>query len=252
MERVRYRIEICCGSAAEAGAAQECGADRVELCSALSEGGVTPSYGEVCTARNLLNTTRLHVIIRPRGGDFCYSEREMNSMLRDIEAMRRIGVDGVVVGCLTPDGDVDVDATRRLVEAADGMSVTFHRAFDMCRNRDEALEEIVALGCQRLLTSGGCATAEAGVEPLRRLVEQSAGRIAIMPGCGINAGNIAFIADRTLASEFHFSARRLRASAMRYRNTNVSMGGDGSVDEYAVPEADIQKIMGIRNILNSI
>lgn len=135
------RIEICANSAQSALLAQKGGAYRVELCAGIPEGGTTPSAGEICVARALLKETRLNVIIRPRGGDFLYSELEQEIMLRDIELCRSVGVDGVVIGCLTADGDVDIPAMKRLLEAAKGMDVTFHRAFDMCRDPRKALED---------------------------------------------------------------------------------------------------------------
>lgn len=173
-------------------------------------------------------------------------------MAADIEAARLAGADGVVIGCLTANGDIDMALSRELVSAAEGMSVTFHRAFDMCRNQHEALEQLVELGCDRVLTSGAHRTAEEGVDELRSLVEQAAGRIIVMPGCGINAQNIRNIAVGTGASEFHFSANKLLPSPMLYRNPKVSMGGDGSMDEYALSVVDADKILTIRQVLNTL
>lgn len=246
------KIEVCVGSATEAFEAQRCGADRVELCAALGEGGLTPSWGEITTARKLLTSTALNVIIRPRRGDFLYSAIEVDSMVADIEAASSIGADGVVIGCLTADGDVDMAAMQRLVAAAGSMSITFHRAFDMCRSQGDALQQIIDLGCDRVLTSGGKATAELGVQQLKLLVEQAADRIIVMPGCGINADNVLHIVGATGAREVHFSANRLVDSAMRYRNAAVSMGGDGSVDEFAIPQIDAGKIKAIRGKVESL
>lgn len=228
-----YRIEICANSAYSALMAQQGGAYRVELCAGIPEGGTTPSAGEIYAARQLLDVTKLNVIIRPRGGDFLYSSVEADAMLYDIDMCRRMGADGVVIGCLTADGDVDVALARRLVEAAGDMSVTFHRAFDMCRNATEALEQIIDLGCDRILTSGQAATAEAGIPLIGQLVQQAGERIIIMPGCGVRPSNIRKIADATGASEFHFSGRSRYESGMRYRNPSVSMGGTVTIDEYS-------------------
>lgn len=247
-----FKIEVCVGSATQALEAQKNGADRVELCSALSEGGITPSYGEMSQARKLLDVTKLHVIIRPRRGDFLYSSIEMNSMLADIELAKNIGVDGVVIGCLKQNGDIDMLKTKTLISAAEGLSITFHRAFDMCRCRTDALEQLIDLGCNRVLTSGGKISAEVGAGHLRSLVEQAGKRIIIMPGCGINPQNIASIARTTQASEFHFSANRLHPGNMEYRNDIVSMGGENGIDEYSIAVTDNDKIKNIRQILSSL
>ena len=143
--REDFKFEICANGVESCLAAQEGGADRVELCAGIPEGGTTPSYGEIKVARRMLTTTRLHVIIRPRGGDFLYSPLEVERMLEDIRVCRELGVDGVVIGCLNADGTLDMDANRRLVEAAEGMSVTFHRAFDRCRDPHLALEQLIQL-----------------------------------------------------------------------------------------------------------
>ena len=153
-------------------------------------------------------------------------------MMRDIEMARRCGADGVVIGCLTPKGDIDLPLVRQLKQVAEGLSVTFHRAFDVCRNPLEALEQLNDLGCHRILTSGAKATAEEGIPLLKLLHEQAAGRIIILAGCGINEGNIAHIASETGIHEFHFSARHTLVSGMNYRNESVSMGGMVHINEY--------------------
>ncbi len=236
------RIEICANSATSAIEAQKGGAYRVELCAGIPEGGTTPSYGEMRQAREALTRTRLHVIIRPRGGDFLYSPVEQEIMLHDIAVAKELGADGVVIGCLTAEGDVDVALTKQLVEAAGEMSVTFHRAFDMCRDPKAALEQLIELGIDRILTSGQEATAEAGIPLLRELVEQAHGRIIIMPGCGVNAGNIGRIARETGAQEFHFSGRSAVESGMQYRNPKVSMGGTVKIEEYSIDVTDPAKV----------
>lgn len=182
----------------------------------------------------------VHVIIRPRGGDFLYNELESEVMMRDIEMARRIGVDGIVLGCLTADGQVDMKLMQALMAGAGDMSVTFHRAFDMCCDPLSALRDIEALGCHRILTSGQQPTAEAGLPLLKELVACSQ-QVIIMPGCGVNASNIAKIARETGAHEFHLSARMAIEGGMRYRNPRVSMGGTVQVAEYGRDVTSVEK-----------
>lgn len=238
----KSKIEICANSVESAVKAQQAGAYRVELCAGIPEGGTTPSFGEIRMARQLLNQTKLHVIIRPRGGDFLYSPIEQEIMLHDIKVARQLGADGVVFGCLTAEGYVDVPLMQKLMNAVGEMSVTFHRAFDMCSNPKEALEQIIGLGIDRVLTSGQEATAEKGIPLLKELVEQADGRIIIMPGCGVNAGNIRKIAEETGTSEFHFSGRSSVDSGMIYRNSKVSMGGTVKIEEYLKDVTDPDKV----------
>lgn len=230
-----YSFEVCANSVESCLAAQAGGANRVELCAGIPEGGTTPSYGDIAVARELLKETRLHVIIRPRGGDFLYSPVEQRIMLKDIDLARKLGVDGVVFGCLTAEGDVDLPLMRQLMEAAEDMSVTFHRAFDVCRNPQQALEDIIGLGCHRILTSGQQPTAEQGIPLLKNLQQQADGRIILLAGCGVNETNIARIAQETGIHEFHFSAREQMESDMLYRNPQVSMGGTVCIEEYSRP-----------------
>ena len=238
-------LEICAGSVASAIAARDGGAQRIELCAALEVGGVTPSAGLIAEVRKVEGLV-LNVIIRPRGGDFLYDSHEIACMEEDIRTCRRIGVDGVVIGALTAEGDIDTATCKRLINAADGMSITFHRAFDMCRNPQKALEELIALGCHRVLTSGQAPTAEAGTALLGELVEQADGRIIIMPGCGVNSNNAARILQATGANEIHASARKSVGSGMIYRNSSVSMGNSDS-DEYARKETDVNEVRAIVN-----
>ena len=230
-----YTFEVCANSVESCLAAQAGGANRVELCAGIPEGGTTPSYGDIAVARELLKETRLHVIIRPRGGDFLYSPIEQRIMLKDIDLARKLGADGVVFGCLTAEGDVDLPLMRQLMEAAEDMSVTFHRAFDVCRNPQQALEDIIGLGCHRILTSGQQPTAEQGIPLLKNLQQQADGRIILLAGCGVNESNIARIAQETGIHEFHFSAREQVESGMLYRNPQVSMGGTVCIEEYSRP-----------------
>jgi copper homeostasis protein len=209
-------LEIAANSAASALAAQDGGADRVELCASLGEGGLTPSYATITIARERL-LIPLYVLIRPRAGDFLYNDLELETMRRDVEACARLGCDGVVIGALDADGNVALNACRDLIYAARGLGVTFHRAFDLARDPYRALEEIVALGCERVLTSGQRASAIEGAALIRDLVAAAGERITVMPGAGVDADNIAKLRTATGAHEFHASAKRNIASAMRYK-----------------------------------
>lgn len=224
-------LEVCAGDLESVRAAADGGAARVELCSALGEGGVTPSIGFIRQAL-LVPGLRVHVLIRPRGGDFLYTPEEVNAMVADIEACRESGAHGVVIGALTPDGDIDLPSCRRMIEAAGEMSVTFHRAFDLCRNPEEALDTIIELGCDRLLTSGQAATALEGTPLLRRLHDRAAGRLVILAGGGVTPDNAADILIGSGTNEVHASARAGVTSPMRYRKEGVAMGAPGS-DEYS-------------------
>ena len=241
-------LEICAGSVESAIAARDGGAKRIELCAALEIGGVTPSAGLIAEARKIEGLV-LNVIIRPRGGDFLYNEYEIACMLQDIRTCKQLGVDGVVIGALTADGDIDTAICKQLIAAADGMSVTFHRAFDMCLDASKALEELIELGCDRVLTSGQAATAQAGITLLKKLVEQAAGRIIIMPGCGVSSANAAAILQATGATEIHASARKSVGSGMLFRHSGVSMGNPDS-DEFARKETDVNEVKAIVNSFN--
>ncbi len=245
----KSKIEICANSVESAVKAQQAGAYRVELCAGMPEGGTTPSFGEIRMARQLLKETKLHVIVRPRGGDFLYSPVEQEIMLHDIKVARQLGADGVVFGCLTAEGNVDMPLMKKLMNAVGDMSVTFHRAFDMCTNPKEALEHIIELGIHRVLTSGQQVTAEKGIPMLKELVEQADGRIIIMPGCGINADNVRKIADATGTYEFHFSGRSTIESGMIYRNAKVKMGGTVKIEEYLREQTDPEKVKAVLAVL---
>lgn len=235
-------IEICANSAQSCVEAEAGGAARVELCAAIPEGGTTPSYGEIRMAQALTSRIDINVIIRPRGGDFFYTEAEVGSMLEDIELCKQLKVHGVVVGCLTKEGDIDAALLHRLVQAAKPLSVTFHRAFDVCRDPFTALEQIIEAGCDRILTSGQQPDAVKGIPMLAELVKRAAGRIIIMPGCGVRENNIAQIEAETGATEFHTSARSIVHSRMEYRNENVPMGSSIVASEFETVETDRNKV----------
>lgn len=226
-----FKFEVCANGVESCIAAQEGGADRVELCASIPEGGVTPSYGEIKQAREVMCETRLNVIIRPRGGDFLYSDLELRRMEDDIDLCRSLGIDGVVFGCLKADGTIDVDANNRLLQHAEGMSTTFHRAFDRCREPEIALEELIRLGFEHVLTSGQAPSAEVGIPLLSRLNKLAAGRITIMAGCGVNEDNIKKIQEATEIHEFHFSAREPQLSRMQFHSPQVFMGEHGADEE---------------------
>lgn len=213
-------LEVAASSLTSALAAQAGGAGRVELCGQLADGGVTPSYGLVATARDRLRIP-LYVLVRPRSGDFLYDEAEFELMQRDIEACVRLGCDGVVIGALDVDAGVDLAGCRALVAAAGGLGVTFHRAFDAARDPARALEDVIALGCERVLTSGGHRSALDGAAHIAALVQQAAGRVRIMAGAGIRPENVADVLARSRADELHASARGLYRSTMRWRNERL-------------------------------
>ncbi|EOU9530185.1 copper homeostasis protein CutC [Cronobacter dublinensis] len=228
-------LEICCYSLACAVTAQEAGADRIELCSAVNEGGLTPSAGVLKGARAQL-TLPVHPIVRPRGGDFCYRADEFATMLDDIAFIRELGFAGLVTGVLNEDGEVDIARMRKIMRAADGMAVTFHRAFDMCASPLKALEELTDLGVARILTSGQQATAEKGISLITELKRQSRAPI-IIAGAGVRLSNLDLFLAQGI-DELHSSAGIHIASPMRYRNTGVSMSSDASADEYARYQVD--------------
>ena len=243
----RLISEICIDSVEGAIVAEQAGADRVELCANLLEGGTTPSLGlmETTVARTNLP---VQVMIRPRGGDFLYSDIEIGIMLRDIAAARAARAGGVVFGCLTADGGVDARLTEKLIAAARPLSVTFHRAFDVSRDPVEALRSLIDLGIDRLLTSGQEPSVLEGAPLIRRLIELAAGRLIVMPGGGITARNVARVVAESGAGEIHFAALSETASDMAHRNPHVFMGGELRPAEYT---RLVTTKAGIRSILDA-
>lgn len=229
-------FEVCLEGVDSVVAAAAGGAQRVELCANLTEGGTTPSWGTVAAGRHAA-AVEIMVMIRPRGGDFCYSEGELAAMLEDIEHLKPLGVQGFVFGCLTPDGRVDEAATARLIAAARPFSVTFHRAFDVTADPYASLEQLIALGVDRVLTSGQAPSVPEGLELLRELVALAKDRIIILPGAGITPDNVAEVLSRTGCREFHATAWREVESPMRYRNEAIHMGLPG-LPEYRRWETD--------------
>lgn len=211
----KNKLEICCFNLESAIIAAESGADRIELCADPASGGTTPATGLIKTVRKKIGI-ELYPIIRSRGGDFLFSEEEFEMMLYEVEVCKSAGCEGIVIGLLLPDGQVDKSKVAKLIEKAYPLGVCFHRAFDWTRNPFEALEDIIDMGCERILTSGQRPTAIEGTQLIKDLIQQADGRIEIMPGSGIRAENIREIKDKTGAKQFHSSARILKKSAMTF------------------------------------
>lgn len=275
MKREEFKFEICANSVESCLAAQAGGADRVELCAGIPEGGTTPSYGEIKIARELLTSTKLHVIIRPRGGDFLYTHLELERMQEDILMCRELGVDGIVIGCLTEDGEVDWEANRQLITLAKSeststpghslkpMTVTFHRAFDRTANPMKALEDIITLGCDRILTSGQQPKAIDGINLLAKLekrvreIETNASmpkdfpveRLQLLAGSGVNEDNIRQIYEATGIHEYHFSARVNVPSRMKHYNHEVYMGAKGADESNSLVTSEERVRNTIFNII---
>jgi len=242
MHPPRPLIEICVNSVESALRAQQGGADRVELCENLFEGGTTPSAGSIAVSRRHLTTAGLMVMIRPRGGDFLYSDVEFEIMRQDVRMAREMGADGIVLGLLTPDGHVDGPRTAELAALAGPLPVTFHRAFDMAADPFRALEDLAGLGIARILTSGRERSAFEGAALIAQLVRQAAGRIVLLPGGGIHERNAAAILAQTGATELHLSANSRRASGMTYRNPALHLGSALYPPEYEITLTDAGKV----------
>ena len=237
-------VEACVDTVASALAAEAGGAARVELCANLVEGGTTPSAGTIALARERLGIA-LFVLVRPRGGDFLHDDDEVAVMRRDVDAARRLGADGVVVGALTPDGRVDARAMRVLLDAARPMPVTFHRAFDAARDPDEALDALVALGVDRVLTSGGAASALEGAAALRRLVAQAGGRLAVLAGGGLTADTVGPVVRASGVREVHVRGAERVDGGMRFRRAGVGVGKPYVPDEFSHVVTSAERIRAV-------
>ncbi|WP_337043175.1 copper homeostasis protein CutC [Emticicia sp. 17c] len=242
-------LEICCFSLESCLTAQKAGAYRVELCGGMFEGGTSPSAGLIRLARQHLSI-RLYVMIRPRGGDFCYSDTEFEVMKADIETAKELGADGVVFGILTPDGRVDTARTKELVELAKPLKVTFHRAFDVSAEPLEALEAIISTGCERILTSGQKNTAIEGITLLKTLAEKAGNRIEIMAGAGVSAQNAAQLLGAGVHA-LHMTGKGIVNSQMQYRKADVSMASAALTNEFEIYEADFDKCKAVIDIMAS-
>ena len=243
-------LEICIDSVLSSITAETGGADRVELCDNLMEGGTTPSAGMISLVREKI-TIGLQVMIRPRGGDFLYTDEEYEVMKRDIQTAKELGADGVVFGLLRPDGAIDKKRCNELIRLARPMSITFHRAFDMVKNPEQSLEDLIELGVDRLLTSGLHATVICGKRVIKQLVDQSDGRIEVMAGGGVRLHNIQELVDETGVEQIHASGRKTQESDMIFRNDKVQMGIIDN-QEYSVKVGDVDLIKAFRKQLSSI
>lgn len=234
-------LEVCCGSLASALAAQEGGAHRVELCDNLYEGGTTPSHGILSLALEKL-TIKINVLVRPRGSDFVYSDDEMEIIRRDVLMCKELGIDGVVIGFLTAGGEIDVEKTMEIVRLARPMSVTFHRAFDMCKDPNKALDELIKIGVDRILTSGQKNMAPEGVDLIAGLVKKAGDRIIIMPGAGLEVENISEFHAKVGAKEYHSTLWDKVESMMKFRRSGVFMGGSQKIPEFSWMKTSVVKV----------
>lgn len=247
----RIKLEICTYSIESCLAAVNGGADRVELCASMPEGGTTPSMAMMEYARNNLPIDVM-VMIRPRGGDFLYSDIEFEIMKRDIEICKQIGVTGVVFGILTADGNVDIKRNKILLNTAGNMQTCFHRAIDMTSDYEKAAKDIADLGFTRILTSGARNKALDGVEDIKKISYLVGNKIEIMAGSGVNPDNMKKIYEIASPSAFHFSAKKTIQGGMLYHNPIVSMGGVGEISEYDIIRSDEEEIKRAANIIRAL
>ncbi len=245
-----YTLEVACGNMDSVHAAINGGADRIELCAALSVGGITPGDGFIRHAIEVSNVP-VFVMIRPREGDFVYTQEEFEIMLKDITRCRELQVQGVVAGMLHPDGNIDVERSAKLVEAAGSMSVTFHRAFDLSKDPLVSLEAIIQCGFHRLLTSGQEYSAPTGAACISQLMKQNAGRIQIMAGAGVNAQNVVSLIQNTGVREVHLSGKTMIPGKMTFKRNTLTMGTPDS-DEYSLAVTDPHQIQNVRTLLDSL
>lgn len=246
MEGQKYIIEIATSDFITTKSAVEGGADRIELCANLAEGGTTPSYGTILQCREAFDV-QLYPIIRPRGGDFLYTDEEFAIMLKDVKLCKQLGCDGVVIGMLLPDGHIDIKRTAALVEAAYPLGVTFHRAFDRCADPFTALEQLVDIGCERILTSGQQPAAPDAMEMIAQLNHIGSHRIIIMPGSGVRKENIKLLAEKTGCVEFHSSLRGKERSKMEF----VHPAFADSAESYMNNAIDAEEVKALRSALQS-
>lgn len=222
-------------------------ANRIELCDNPLEGGTTPSYGTIEQVRQHVSMD-VYVMIRPRGGDFCYSSYEYHAMKKDILQCQKLSVDGVVFGILNPDGTLDKKRCKELIDKARPLKVTCHRAFDMTNDPLQTLEDCIEVGFDRILTAGQQAQAIEGVDLLHTLIQKANGRIAIMPGSGVNEKTVEEIISKTGATEIHFSAATFHESSMIYRNQAIAGMGSDEGSEFKLRSADPQRIKKMREL----
>ena len=240
-----YIIEIATTDFSTTKNALEGGANRIELCAALSDGGTSPTFGTIKKCRELFDV-QLFPIIRPRPGDFLYSDEEFEIMISEVTLSKELGCDGIVIGLLDADGTINLKRTAKLISIAYPMEVTFHRAFDRCKNPFEAMEQLIEIGCQRILTSGQQPMAPQGVDLIAALVKSADERIVIMPGSGVRKENIKDLAQKTGAVEFHSSLRGTQKGSMQFIHPAFA----GSNESYSNPFIDPQEVTALRNALN--
>ncbi|MFQ6807668.1 MAG: copper homeostasis protein CutC [Blautia sp.] len=245
-----YTLECCVDSVESAIAAKKGGADRIELCSALVIGGLSPAQALYWKIREQVDLP-IRVLLRPRFGDFCYTDFEHEIIKEEIRSFRKLGADGIVIGTMKPDGTLNVEQMKELIEEAKGMSVTLHRAFDMCKNPFMALEEARKLGINTILTSGQKNTCIDGVELLKELVEKAQGETEILVGGGVDASVLPVLAEKTKAKAYHMSGKISMESEMRYRKQDVSMG-IASVSEYEIWRTSEKRVREARKILDEL
>lgn len=244
----RVLIEICLESAASVIAAEKGGADRVELCSDLFEGGLTPTLGTFRTARK--NTSiPINVMIRPRGGDFCYSDIEFETMKEDAHIFKQEGASGIVFGILTPEGCIDMDRSAELIDIVKPLPVTFHRAFDMTVDPFDSLEKLISLGVARVLTSGQEATVPEGADMLEELVIRASDRIIVMPGCGLTERNFCKMKNKIKAKEYHVFLPVEHESRMKFHPEHIYMGGLLRQSEFTIQQTGADRVGMIRSML---
>jgi len=245
-DTVKWIIEIATSDYATTRSAVEGGADRIELCDNLGEGGTTPSYGMLKICREKFSLP-IYPMIRPRGGDFLYTGEEYAIMLEDTRVCRQTGCEGIVTGLLLKDGTIDIPRTAKLVETAYPMGVTFHRAFDRCRDPFEAMEQLIELGCERILTSGQKPTAPEGVELIAALQQKAGGRIIILPGSGVRPDTIGMLAEKTGCTEFHASLRSREQTRMEFIHPAFAE----SAESYSNNSIEAGQVRALRIVLDA-
>ena len=245
MKEETFVLEIATSDFETTKSAVKGGADRIELCANLNEGGTTPCYGTIYQCRERFDVL-LYPIIRPRGGDFLYTDDEYEIMLHDVKLCKQLGCDGIVIGLLNKDGAIDKKRTAALIEIAYPMGVTFHRAFDRCRNPLEAMEQLIEIGCERILTSGQQPTVNEGMELITELNKIADHRIIIMPGSGVRLGNIKLLAEKTGCKEFHSSLRSRTKTKMEF----IHPAFENSAETYMNNFIDAFEVNALKKSLN--
>jgi copper homeostasis protein len=241
-----FEIEVCIDNIESLPLAIEGGATRIELCSSLALGGLTPSFGMMKIAKEI-STIPVYAMIRPRQGDFLFSNSEVDLMLEDVKAAKLAGLDGIVIGVLQANGKVNMDACRALMTEAEDLGVTFHRAIDNSLNYLDAIDDIIELGCERILTSGTAANALEGINIIKEMNQYANGRISIMAGAGLTHSNVAHITDTTGITEVHLSGKSTRPSEMKV-GSKANMGSS-DLDDFTIPVTNSQAISLVSDIL---